>query len=191
MALPGEAGRMPEEMSPNELEREIATTEETVQALRGALEQAEARLLTLRAAQRRRSKGDEVAGKSPSQKIHAQFGKFGNWLAKQSEILLQQAEAADEKEAALRRAAIQKKEDGAEAALRSEADFHSAQVVRQHVLRFLDSQAAEESSDREGLFFRWLRDFHSEYDEAWFEQNLMRIDLAFRQMFEAAVAEHQ
>ncbi|CAE7552656.1 unnamed protein product [Symbiodinium natans] len=212
MALPGDGGRAPEavkgctlipelnwkptlcyEFSPNELEREIATAEETVQALRGALEQAEARLLSLRAVQRRRTKQDD-AGKtaSQSQKIHAQFGRFGSWLAKQSEILLQQAEAADEKEAALRRAALQKKEDGAEAALRSEADFHSAQVVRQHVLRFLDTQAhAREAEDREGLFFRWLRDFHSEYDEAWFEQNLMRIDLAFRQMFEEAVAQHQ
>eukprot|EP00435_Cladocopium_sp_Y103_P010908 s1710_g2.t2 len=189
-----------------ELEKEILAAEETVQALRHALLRAELRLKGLRQRradardERRQDAGLSLGSFLPSTTSKVGFGQLRGWLAQQSVNLLQQAEAAGEQEAQLRQQRQRRLEKQSEEQMQRAADQASERVVRQHVLDFFDRLAAQEDSQElaanateageaaaqsEQLFLRWLRDFHSEYDETWFEQNLMRIDLAFRHMFEA------
>eukprot|EP00435_Cladocopium_sp_Y103_P011334 s1710_g2.t4 len=193
-----------------ELEKEILAAEETVQALRHALLRAELRLKGLRQRradardERRQDAGLSLGSFLPSTTSKVGFGQLRGWLAQQSVNLLQQAEAAGEQEAQLRQQRQRRLEKQSEEQMQRAADQASERVVRQHVLDFFDRLAAQEDSQElaanateageaaaqsEQLFLRWLRDFHSEYDETWFEQNLMRIDLAFRHMFEDALRE--
>ncbi|CAK9088391.1 unnamed protein product [Durusdinium trenchii] len=186
-----------------DLDKEIQAAEETVQALRHSLLKAELRLKALR--QRRNGGGASHPAESqrctaPKEGLSSKlvgFGQLkglGDWLAQQSNSLLQQAEAAGEQEAQLRTRRRQQLERQSEEQLQRDADAESERVVRQHALDFLDQTKddgppldVQNASDVNKLFFQWLRDFHSEYDDAWFEQNLMRIDLAFRHIFEAAL----
>merc|ERR1712228_1017505 len=103
--------------------------------------------------------------------------------------LLQQLEAADQKEQVLRSDRARRKEQEELHAVQQQADEDSNEVIKQSIREYLQQSGGDASSEDGGLFRAWLRDFHKEYDDTWFEQNLMRIDLAFRPTFESVMSE--
>ncbi|CAK9087726.1 unnamed protein product [Durusdinium trenchii] len=138
-----------------DLDKEIQAAEETVQALRHSLLKAELRLKALR----QRRNGGGASHPAESQRCTAPkawqfrtarlaqvgFGQLkglGDWLAQQSNSLLQQAEAAGEQEAQLRTRRRQQLERQSEEQLQRDADAESERVVRQHALDFLDQTKA-------------------------------------------------
>ena len=61
--------------------------------------------------------------------------------------------------------------------LRDQLNQTSKKIIEDDLTEYIDSQS---SCGRVPEFRSWIRRFHKEYDDAWFESNFIRLENAFR-----------
>lgn len=58
------------------------------------------------------------------------------------------------------------------------------EVVERDIRGFIESDIATSEEDKDS-FLRWLREFHKEYDDAWFSKNQDRLASSFKALWDA------
>jgi len=70
--------------------------------------------------------------------------------------------------------------------LRDKLNLSGKKVIEDDLADFLESERVQ---GRRGEFRKWLRRFHNEYDDSWFDSNFTRLENAFKPTWVRLVGE--